>query len=206
MIFKWLSCILILFSISMAQGESGKDPYPLTKLRWLTQLLKENEVYQRKNGWSINYIEKAPDTIKIFIWHPKGAAKKDIEMYLQISKETVRSRELEEGWDWVKTESEIRESFDKNVSPSFIPSKLDWLALELNAHNKHDIGVAKYEWNVAFRALEPDTIEILGLYPVGTSKKDIEKRSRIYQERVLFYALGRGWDWVKIKIDTTEKD
>jgi hypothetical protein len=90
----------------------------------------------------------------------------------------------------------------------YTPTKLEWLAVELNAANSIEVGnfgapSGFIDINY-FARHQDDAILILVQYTSNTRREDINDWTQIAREAVQTAAKNHGWDWVKTREETKQ--
>lgn len=83
----------------------------------------------------------------------------------------------------------------------YIPTKLEWLALTLNAYSEAK-NMNEYNFVIYYLTEGDNTILIHVQYYVNNVHREMMNVNvEIARNRILREAQARGWDWVKIKED-----
>lgn len=83
----------------------------------------------------------------------------------------------------------------------YAPTRIEWLALELNAMARDELAT-DHPWSTAFaRAADPNTITVWVRYQPWADRELINKAVDNAKRLARGYADGHGWSWVRVAED-----
>ena len=85
----------------------------------------------------------------------------------------------------------------------YTPTKLEWLAVELNATSRLEFGAGGV--SAEFRAVPPSTIAIDIVYRDSTTAARLQEWTEALKRRLLVHASNHGWSWVRVETSTIKE-
>jgi hypothetical protein len=84
-------------------------------------------------------------------------------------------------------------------SRPYTPTRLEWLAVDLNARMRHDMSAEK-EFTMAFVRIEKeDAILIYVDYLPSVNRQRMNQTVDTARQVIAIESKGRGWPWLKVK-------